>query len=666
MGDEKKTYDLTNILRIVLAYTVIMLHTIAFSSVNEFMTVWTSNYLCRIAVPFFFATSGFFFYSKYKQPEYFKKYITKLIVIYVTVTFIYSIFIVPVQLESFKELGIGYILKTFLFNGISPALWYFPALILSTAFVYLLIKHNSFKLLGTISIFLFLIGVAGDSYYNLIVSTPIVNIVNGYNLIFDNTRNGITFGVPFIVLGLFVNKYKLHTKIKHLKPLFFIFMIIFAVEVHYLMYFNISKDYNIFFSVCLLAPILLMISLTSNIKISSEASNYFRDMSLWIYAFHELIQFLGLKNGFLYSNSFANYLIICGIVTFISYFISRFRLKKSKPSKSFSRKVILNSIFVVIIPVILFNTFNADGDTNSVDLKKRFKYTESKANTDITGPLWKVSDEDSSIYIFSNLNSGSEDMYPLSDTFQNAFDDSDEILLFKSEDNVGKSFYDKIFYRDSDKLPDHISSEAYDIIENKCKDTGLYSEFRNDINDVTSQYLYTLLDEKLAIKNAKAIYYDTDSYLEYLCKKTGKKLDYLNSDSKLFLQFTDRSDDNINNAYAMLSKYLGNSDEEEVFNYWKEGKLDEAKNCRNRIEFSDDADKQNYEKYSSIVLNYISPIKNQAMDNALEQIENNLESNTTCFVSIDFISFNMVGIYGADTDIFNILQDKGYTIEKLI
>jgi hypothetical protein len=358
MNQNEKRFDMINILRLICAYLVVVVHLVAFGSMGNFAKIITSDFICRIAVPFFFITSGYFFYANVNKEGYFKKYFIKLIKTYVAITVVYLISFIPTSMYLvFIQNGVVYTIKALLVNGISQSLWYFPGLIVSSAFVYIFIKKNLIKPLIVVSTILFAIGLIGDCYLALIKSTPFINIVNLYDSIFDNTRNGITFGVPFITIGILIKKYNLNEKIKKPSRLFILFFVIYAVEAYILINGRIINAYNFCFSLALLVPVIFIVALNSKVTITNETSRYIREMSLWIYAFHELI-YIQLCNLELFGQASSPlvYFFVCGVVTVLAYTISRIRLKGMALNKTASRKIVLYSGLVLIIAWALIKT----------------------------------------------------------------------------------------------------------------------------------------------------------------------------------------------------------------------------------------------------------------------------------------------------------------------
>ncbi|MFR5266882.1 acyltransferase family protein [Clostridium sp.] len=63
--ENNKTYNygMLSVTKLIAAILVVMIHTMAFSSLSKDLWVATSLGICRVAVPFFFIISGYFFYN---------------------------------------------------------------------------------------------------------------------------------------------------------------------------------------------------------------------------------------------------------------------------------------------------------------------------------------------------------------------------------------------------------------------------------------------------------------------------------------------------------------------------------------------------------------------------------------------------------------------------
>ena len=73
--------EAVDIFRVICAFLVIIGHTRPFIQLNSNLDFFFTNVLLRIAVPFFFIVSGYFFYSNIKiNNDYHNDYIKKIII----------------------------------------------------------------------------------------------------------------------------------------------------------------------------------------------------------------------------------------------------------------------------------------------------------------------------------------------------------------------------------------------------------------------------------------------------------------------------------------------------------------------------------------------------------------------------------------------------------
>ena len=89
-----KESNIVDWLKVLFALLVVTIHTHPLKNVSETMNFWLLNYVARIAVPMFFAFSGYVLSRKIKQnPRYFKAWCLNLVKLLVTWTFVYWIYI---------------------------------------------------------------------------------------------------------------------------------------------------------------------------------------------------------------------------------------------------------------------------------------------------------------------------------------------------------------------------------------------------------------------------------------------------------------------------------------------------------------------------------------------------------------------------------------------
>lgn len=240
----------------------------------SYLNFGLQQYLCRIAVPFYFTASGFLLFRKADDfilsKNTIQKYCFKILRLLGTWTFL-------------------------LFVGGSNQLWYLGALVLAVVILNVLIKKRmSFHLIFSVSLALFGIGLLGDSYYGIIEPLksyfiPKLFIV-GYETIFSTTRNGIFFGLVFVFLGaLFAQK---RIVINHIVAIIglFVSLAIMFVEVFLLKHYSHPKDYNMLVS--LLPVIFFLFYLATHLNLKDRPIYYsLRIIGMMIFFTHLFVKF---------------------------------------------------------------------------------------------------------------------------------------------------------------------------------------------------------------------------------------------------------------------------------------------------------------------------------------------------------------------------------------
>jgi len=190
--------------RVVAAFFVVAIHTAPFSSIEPRLDAVLTYGLCRIAVPFFLMTTGYFVLGPYwrsgfSDSEKYRRFLKKIVLLYGGAILLYAPFVWYAKKYPKTILDI---LKMLLFDGAFYHLWYFPALLLGSILVVGLLRHLSERQTFVITGILYLIGLFGDSYYGVVEKLPIVNtIYQGIFYISSYTRNGIFYAPVFLLMG---------------------------------------------------------------------------------------------------------------------------------------------------------------------------------------------------------------------------------------------------------------------------------------------------------------------------------------------------------------------------------------------------------------------------------------------------------------------------------
>ena len=200
--NDHKYYAGIDWMRLIAAIFVIAIHTsplAGYSAAGDFIL---TRVIARVAVPFFFMTTGYFTLSRYHYDN--KKlfaFLKKTGIVYAAAIVVY----LPLNIYNgyFNQSNLlPNMLKDLVFDGTLYHLWYLPASMLGMLIAWLLVQKFDYSKGLIVAGLLYLAGLFGDSYYGIAEKLPIIK--NIYNLLFelfDYTRNGIFFSPVFLMLG---------------------------------------------------------------------------------------------------------------------------------------------------------------------------------------------------------------------------------------------------------------------------------------------------------------------------------------------------------------------------------------------------------------------------------------------------------------------------------
>ncbi|WP_195430509.1 acyltransferase family protein [Clostridium sp. D46t1_190503_E9] len=652
MEEIKQRYDSVNIMRMVSALLVIAIHTSIFGSINQTANDIVTKSISRIAVPFFFISTGYFMFKNINRQGYIKSFIKRLVKIYLIIGVIDVLLIMPyvsVRLQG----GFIKALQVILIGGITESLWYVPAIILSVLVVSVFIKKNWVKPLVIVSILLYIIGLLGDSYYGLIVNTPLEKIVDIYKTIFINTRNGITFSVPFVAIGALMAKGNIANSIKNIKYAVLGFSILLGIEAYLLNANNIAIDTNMYISLILLVPAIFLCLLNLKFEISERTSNILREMSLWVYCVHETIMLMLLiyVGNF---NTIMMFLIVSSISIFIAYLISAKKVKI--PAVNIKKERVIAWSFLALAIIILA--------TNSIKGSKSVNNSSTAFNldgeaTDIVGPLYKISDENSSLYIYGNFIAGTEDMYPLNEAVQEAIKNSDGIVVETNQPNPSDNRYIELStYAKDDSIENHISSEALEMLKEVL--SGKNMKF-DQVKSYRAMVIGSIFQMLYSEVEGYSMNYSPQGFVEAFASKYEKDKIPMMDIYELLTDMVSVSNE-VEDASIKLIKYYKEIKPENLIKsleLWKNGDL-EAFNKFDVVEESlNDSEKKEYQKINDVYKKRNGELNNKYYEIYLDKLKDFMKEDKNYFVSISY------DFMGGENGILERLIKEGYKVEKV-
>ena len=207
-------YQAMDVMRCVMAMLVVALHSQPLSQIWPRVDLFIVEVLGRLAVPFFFLASGFFFFRKIEHsngkmlresadPGRLKTYLVRLLRMYA----IWSVIYLPLVIYQWgkNENGITvnllFLLRNTLFTGAVGHLWYFTALMFAVLALWMLLRYVHIHYILGLALVLYLVGMFDLAYSVFIRDTVLQHLFGAYNLVFATTRNGLFFGLLFVAVG---------------------------------------------------------------------------------------------------------------------------------------------------------------------------------------------------------------------------------------------------------------------------------------------------------------------------------------------------------------------------------------------------------------------------------------------------------------------------------
>lgn len=269
-----------------------MVHVLSGTEINNFLVFFFVQGIARLAVPFFFCCTGYFLAGKgIENGKVVLGFNKKILKLYAMLSLIY----IPLELVKMTFLGtfhkaglLGYF-QSILVRGTFVHLWYFPAIIIATFSLHFLITRIPISMVIIIATCLYLIGLLGDGYYGILHYLPqwIYQSMAVYQDVFLTTRNGIFFGLPFVLMGVMIAKSSGIPATSKAFPWFLATLLFGGFEIYILSHYELAVDYNL---TLFLVPgtvllFLLLLAMPDKLKIHND---YVRLYSTKLYESHML------------------------------------------------------------------------------------------------------------------------------------------------------------------------------------------------------------------------------------------------------------------------------------------------------------------------------------------------------------------------------------------
>jgi len=295
----KQNYYVVDIFKFIFCIFVIAIHTNLLEHFPDNAQFYIEKSLFRLAVPFFFITSGFLLGNKIiysNDPKRiivsYSKRLLRILIIFEPLSILINL---PIYYFKYKSIVIAllYTIRDILFYP-KGALWFIQACIIGAWIIYFFFKGNKEKILVCLSILLYLFALISNSYYFIISNTPFAKVITGLLNIIVSTRNGIFVGVPLLYIGIIVARIHASengTNYNQYKVISLITFFLFILELMFIKDKTMIDDGSLYvFMPIFIASLLLFILKfqTSNDGITQQ----FRNLSTGMYLLHSPINLI--------------------------------------------------------------------------------------------------------------------------------------------------------------------------------------------------------------------------------------------------------------------------------------------------------------------------------------------------------------------------------------
>ncbi len=333
-----KQYGGLDTFKLIAALLVICIHTSPLITFSVNADFFLTRIVARIAVPFFLMVSGFFVLPGYLFER--SRDTHPLIRFFKKAAFLYAVAIIiylPVNLYAglFKGLDVADVIRMALFDGTFYHLWYLPAVILGALIVFLLSRRLPFQAVMVVSLFLYGIGLMGDSYFGAISGVPVLSTAyDAMFHVFSYTRNGLFYAPVFLTMGAWLGHSTRTCSMKMSAVGFAFSMMLMTVEGFALHHLGWQRHDSMYLA--LLPCMYFLYQLV--MKWDRKPGPFLRSISTWIYLIHPLFivvvrgaaKVTGLED-MLVQNSLIHYLAVSVLSVLFAVLIAKlpiFRKKK--------------------------------------------------------------------------------------------------------------------------------------------------------------------------------------------------------------------------------------------------------------------------------------------------------------------------------------------------
>lgn len=296
-----REYKGIDVFKFIMALFILVLHTHPLYRINGTLDFLTADVIARLAVPFFFAVSGFLLEKHIRDgadvKEVLGRYIRKILGLYCVWTIVYLPAIIYEKIINTDDTlirGMVTVVRDFFFVGSYTHLWYLPAVAVGSLVVYALRKYLGERKTAIVLVILFLAGLLTQSYFGVLTYAVDANsilwkMMKAVKKIIVTCRNGVFFGSIFIYMGTWIARNNVTVKRWKAVIGLAVSTLLFHMEEAYLWKIGSVRETDMYL---MLLPSVFFLTVLA-VQLSVKGNTIFlRKMSMNIYYVHLYFKFI--------------------------------------------------------------------------------------------------------------------------------------------------------------------------------------------------------------------------------------------------------------------------------------------------------------------------------------------------------------------------------------
>ncbi|PBC73583.1 acyltransferase family protein [Fibrobacter intestinalis] len=279
------------------ALCIIALHAKISSYLPEALGFFVERSIFRLAVPFFFFTSVFFFCKKFLDKELSNRQVTFQYIkrLAIPLFFFESINILLINLKLIikNKFTLAFFLKDSLEHIVFypyGALWFIQACIVGALILSPFLAKKKIVLSVFAGFILYTWALLCNNYYFLLEGTELQKIVDAYMDFCLSARNGIFVGFPFMALGAFSFYYRTRIRQKFspflIASFTFLLYFLYLLEIRAIRHQTSIDDSALYILQLFFIPSFFFFILEKRISLKETTTKLLRNLSVGMYFLH--------------------------------------------------------------------------------------------------------------------------------------------------------------------------------------------------------------------------------------------------------------------------------------------------------------------------------------------------------------------------------------------